>query len=141
MESESKKIGAIQVADALLEQIRAGRVFAVEAPMAERVGLWREDYSHFETDPEGLIERLRHLRPLIGGDEFALWQKLADERRMAELFQRRMEAHYDPACARSIGRNFPGYVHAPRLSLNLLDMGSLEKIARDLHKPADVEQE
>jgi tRNA 2-selenouridine synthase len=133
VESESKKIGAIQVPDALLETLRAGEVFAVEAPMQERVKLWREDYGHFEADPDALIAKLRHLRPLIGGEEFAHWERLAEERRMPELFQRMMEAHYDPAYARSIGRNFPQYARAPRLALASLDMNALVEVARELH--------
>jgi tRNA 2-selenouridine synthase len=137
IESESKKIGAIQLPDALLETLRAGRIFALDAPMAERVKLWREDYGHFEADPNGLIDRLRHLRPLIGADEFALWEKLAREGRMPELFQRLMEAHYDPAYARSIGRNFPGYEHAPRLKVKQLDMSALQHVARSLHGAVD----
>ena len=47
--------------NALLETFRNGRIFAMEAPMSERVRLWREDYGHFESDPDSLIERLRHL--------------------------------------------------------------------------------
>jgi tRNA 2-selenouridine synthase len=133
VESESKKIGAIQLPDALLETFRAGKLFALEAPMTERVKLWREDYGHFEADPDALLERLKNLRPLIGGEEFALWERLGAERRMPELFQRLMEAHYDPAYARSIGRNFPQYADAPRLSLKHLDMPALLKVAHQLH--------
>lgn len=138
VESESKKIGAIQLPDALLETLRAGNVFAVEAPMTERVSLWREDYRHFETDPDGLLERLRYLRPLIGGEEFALWEALGKERRMPELFQRLMEAHYDPAYARSIGRNFPHFHGAPKLYLDRLDMPALLKVAEKLHQAASA---
>ena len=134
VESESKKIGAIQLPDALLESLRAGNVFAVQAPMDERVKLWRQDYGHFETDPDALIGKLRHLRPLIGGDEFTLWECLAQERRMPELFQRLMEAHYDPAYARSIGRNFPQHAEAPRLELASLDRPALLEVARELHE-------
>ena len=136
VESESKRIGAIQLPDALLETLRGGRVFAVEAPMAERVKLWREDYGHFEADPASLIEKLRNLRPLVGGEEFDLWEKLAGEGRMPELFERLMVAHYDPAYGRSIGRNFPGYEHAPRLMLESLDMPALLEAAARLHREA-----
>lgn len=133
VESESKKIGAIQLPDALLETFRQGRLYNVQAPMSERVALWREDYGHFETDPDALLERLRHLRPLIGGDEYALWEKLGSERRMPELFERLMQAHYDPAYARSIARNFPEFDQAMQLDLARLDMHSLRVLARELH--------
>jgi tRNA 2-selenouridine synthase len=134
VESESKKIGAIHLPDALLESLRAGEVLAVDAPMPERVKLWREDYGHFEADPDALIGKLRNLRPLIGGEEFAHWERLAQERRMPELFQRLMEAHYDPAYARSIGRNFPQHARAPRLVLDSLDSLALLDVARQLHE-------
>ena len=134
VESESKKIGAIQLPDALLENLRAGRVFAVEAAMPERVKLWREDYGHFESDPQSLIEKLRGLRPLIGGEEFTAWEKLAAQRRMPELFERLMTVHYDPAYARSIGRNFPGHATAPKLRLDSLDMHNLLNEAAALQR-------
>jgi tRNA 2-selenouridine synthase len=133
VESESQKIGAIHLPDALLESLRGGEVIAVDAPMSERVKLWREDYGHFEADPDALIGKLRRLRPLIGGEEFAHWERLAKERRMPELFQRLMEAHYDPAYARSIARNFPQHTRAPRLALESLDMPALLDVARELH--------
>lgn len=133
VESESKKIGAIQLPAALLETVHAGRLFNLNAPMPERVALWREDYSHFERDLDALMGRLHFLRPLIGGDEFARWEALAKERRAPELFQRLMEAHYDPAYARSIGKNYPEISKATKLDLERLDRDSLLKVARQLH--------
>lgn len=134
VESESKKIGAIQLPAALVETMRGAHVFGVTAPMSERVELWRQDYSHFERDPDALMERLHYLRPLIGGEEFAHWQSLVKERRMPELFQRLMEAHYDPAYARSIGKNFPQYEQSPKLELKRLDQQALLEVARQLHQ-------
>lgn len=139
VESESKKIGAIQLPGEQLQAMRAGTIFAVNAPMCERVKLWREDYGHFERDLDAMMERLCHLRPLVGGDEFLLWERLAGERRAPELFQRLMEAHYDPAYARSIGKNYPQIDLAARIELTQLDRGSLLETARKLQKePATV---
>lgn len=134
VESESKKIGALELPSALLEAIRAGRLFNVSAPMAERVRLWREDYSHFERDPEGLLERLQYLRPLVGGEEFDRWKDLARQRLMPELFQRLMEAHYDPAYARSLGKNYPSYGQAATVDLQSLDPSNLRRVAEQLHR-------
>jgi len=139
VESESKKIGAIQLPAALLESMRDARVFAVSAPMSERVQLWREDYAHFEHDPDALLERLRPLRPLVGGEEFAHWESLAKERRMPELFRRLMEAHYDPAYGHSIRKNYPMIGEAAKVDLRRLDGDSLLQAARQLHvEPATV---
>lgn len=139
VESESKKIGAIQLPSSLLETMHAGRLFSVNAPMSERIALWREDYSHFERDLDAMMERLRHLRPLVGGEEFARWQELTRERRAPELFQRLMERHYDPAYARSIGKNYPLINEAAKVELHDLDRDSLLEAARRLHpEPATV---
>ena len=139
VESESKKIGAIQLPSSLLETMHNGRLFNLSAPMTERVTLWREDYSHFERDLDALMSRLHFLRPLIGADEFSLWESLAKERRAPELFQRLMEAHYDPAYARSIRKNYPLIEKAASVKLHRLDRDSLLEAARRLHhEPATV---
>jgi len=132
IESESKKIGAIQLPDSLLTAMHAGRAFNISAPMPERVRLWREDYSHFERDLDALLARLTFLRPLVGGAEFDRWEALAREKRAPELFERLMEAHYDPAYARSIGKNYPQIGQAMRLNLDRLDRQSLLEVARRL---------
>ena len=107
--------------------------------MAERVSIWREDYSHFERDLDALMARLHFLRPLVGGEEFARWEGLARDRRAPELFQRLMEAHYDPAYARSIGSNYPLIEKAANVELRRLDRDSLLEAARRLNRePATV---
>jgi len=139
VESESKKIGAIQLPAALLAAMHRGRLFSVAAPMTERVALWREDYRHFEDNLGAMMARLRFLLPLVGGEEFGRWEALAVERRAPELFQRLMEMHYDPAYARSIGRNYPHIDQATKVELKHLDRASLMETARGLHKePATV---
>ena len=134
VESESKKIGAIQLPSSLLDTMHRGRLYSLSAPMAQRVALWRQDYAHFERDLEAMMGRLRFLRPLVGGDEFGRWESLAAERRAPELFQRLMEAHYDPAYARSIGKNYAHIDQATRLELARLDRESLLDAARQLHE-------
>ena len=134
VESESRKIGAIQLPAELLHAMHSGRVFSISAPMGERVKLWREDYSHFEQDLPAMMERLRHLRPLVGAEEFAVWERLAAEQRAAELFQRLMEAHYDPAYSRSIGKNYPTYEKASVLKLERLDQPALLEVAERLQR-------
>ena len=138
VESESKKIGAIQLPTALLEAMHGSRLFSVSAPMSERVALWREDYSHFERDLNAMMDRLGYLRPLIGGEEFAQWQLLAEERRAPELFQRLMEHHYDPAYARSIRKNYLQLEQAVTVELQQLDWPALLEVASRLHHAANM---
>jgi tRNA 2-selenouridine synthase len=106
--------------------------------MSERVKLWQEDYRHFERDPAALLERLRFLRPLVGAEEFGQWERFACQSRMPELFQRLMEAHYDPAYARSIQKHYPDVKRSPCVDLQNLDSAALLAVARQLHLAAAV---
>jgi tRNA 2-selenouridine synthase len=132
VEAESKKIGAVQLPEALLARMRTGATIVVDAPMPQRVQLLREDYHHFELDPMSLLERLMHLRPLIGGEEFEKWQTLAGEHKVPELFERLMRYHYDPAYRRSILRNYPEIDKSPKIMLDDLSPSALQPVAHAL---------
>ncbi len=132
VEAESKKIGNVQLPDALLATMRMGITYQVEADMAQRVLLWREDYRHFEEDPAFMLTRLAYLRPLIGGEEFRAWEELAEQKRMPELFERLMRRHYDPAYRRSVLRNYPDIDKAPLVHLADLSPSGLRAVAESL---------
>lgn len=132
VEAESKKIGQIQLPDALLSSMRQGMTLAVDAAMPLRVQLLREDYRHFEEDPQALIQRLAYLRPLIGGEEFSAWEDLAVRREVPQLFERLMRNHYDPTYRRSIQRNYPAIDASPKINLDDISLDGLRPVARSL---------
>jgi tRNA 2-selenouridine synthase len=133
VEAESKKIGNVQLPNALLETMHErSTIVRLTAPMDQRVMLWREDYRHFEEDPKAFVAQLASLRPLIGNQEFALWQELAATRQMAALFERVMTVHYDRAYARSTKRNYTALEHAPVVDLPDLSADTLRAVALDL---------
>jgi tRNA 2-selenouridine synthase len=132
VEAESKKIGERQIPQAIFDKMHAGIPFRVEAPMPERVKLWREDYRHFEENPNQLLEQLSHLRPLVGNDEFETWQALADSQNMPELFERLMIAHYDPAYRRSTFRHYPNIDATQLITLTSLAKDALKEVATRL---------
>lgn len=132
VEAESKKIGNVQLPSMLLETMRAGLTIQITAEMSQRVRLWREDYRHFEDEPLDMLERLKFLRPLVGGEEFAVWEELAKNRQMPELFERLMQNHYDPAYRRSILRNYPAIDASPVIELQDLSPAELLKVARSI---------
>lgn len=132
VEAESKKIGNVQLPEALLDTMRAGSTFQVESEMQQRVALWREDYRHFEEDPDALMQRLSFLIPLVGNKEFGDWEELARQRQMPRLFEVLMRRHYDPTYERSILRNYPAIKSSPRLPLEDLSTDALDRVAREL---------
>jgi tRNA 2-selenouridine synthase len=132
LEAESKKIGALQLADSLHEAMHRTTPIHIDAPMSERVRLWREDYPHFADDPKRMVELLAPLKPLIGGVELALWEALAAEGRVDELFERVMTKHYDPCYARSTARSYQISADERRIHLESLDAARLRQVAREL---------
>jgi tRNA 2-selenouridine synthase len=138
IEAESKKIGQVQLPDALIGAMREGMTLAVDASMPQRVQLLREDYSHFEQDPKALIERLVHLRPIVGGEEFDAWKVLAENRQVPELFERLMRHHYDPSYRRSILRNYPAIDASPRVMLDDLSVEGLLPVAQSMRSRFDA---
>ena len=118
VESESRKIGQLQVPTALLERMRAaGRVVMVTMPDAERVRLLVEEYGFFARQPERFCAHLDTLADLRGRDTVAHWQALARESRWAEVFADLMHRHYDPLYLKSMQRNYAGVASAHELPI------------------------
>ena len=128
LEAESKKIGNLQLPDALYEAMQASPVVSVAAPMAARVWLWREDYAHFAADPVAMVQKLEPLKPLVGKETLTLWMTLASTGNVDELFESVMTRHYDPCYARSNRRSY-----GRRIEERVIELDSLEP--RDLEAP------
>ncbi|MBI2307514.1 MAG: tRNA 2-selenouridine(34) synthase MnmH [Rhodocyclales bacterium] len=121
VEAESRKIGRLQVPDAMIETMRAGCCIGVEAPRAERVAFLLRDYDYFLSDPAWLNTRLAALKDLRGGETVARWQEYASTGRWPELVEELLAGHYDPLYAHSQNRNYSGFgeprtIAAPDLS-------------------------
>jgi tRNA 2-selenouridine synthase len=107
VESESRRIGSIQLPDALLERMHDGETITVRTPLPQRIALLKSEYGHFLQDPALLLERLRPLVPLHGKAAFARWETLATGGDWDALIGELLEAHYDPLYGRSMARHFP----------------------------------
>jgi tRNA 2-selenouridine synthase len=118
VESESRKIGALAVPEALLARMRAdSRVVMVEMPDAARVQLLLEEYGFFAAQLERFCGHLDTLVELRGKETVARWKAWAAEDRWTEVFEQMMREHYDPLYERSMQRNFAGIVNAQPLAL------------------------
>jgi tRNA 2-selenouridine synthase len=107
VESESKRIGTVQVPDALLTAMRAAECIRLELAQPLRVELLKQEYAHFLADHAALAARLQHLVPLHGKATIARWTDAARAGDWDSVVGELLELHYDPTYRRSIGRNFP----------------------------------
>jgi tRNA 2-selenouridine synthase len=132
VESESRRIGTLQLPDALLSRMREGRSLTLLTPLAQRVALLKEEYAHFVADPARLCERLRPLAPLHGKATLARWAALAARNDWDALIGELLEQHYDPTYARSLERNFPAAGRAPTIAVHDVSRAGFAHLARDV---------
>lgn len=133
VESESRKIGRLQLPDALVAQMHEhGFCLRVEMDDAARVELLLQDYAHFTHEPERFCELLEPLVELRGRQTVSRWQEHARAGRWADVYAQMMVEHYDPLYLRSIDRNYTGYADAPSISLVDGSPQALRQAARDV---------
>ena len=112
-------------------------VVNIDAPMDERVKLWREDYPHFALDPQGMVRKLEPLKPLVGKETLARWMALATEGRVDDLFEGVMVQHYDPCYRHSTRRSYGHRPQAFDLPLPSLEpLGLADAAAKLMAGPA-----
>lgn len=97
VEAESKKIGVLQVPDALMAAMRAAPCLRVELAIEHRVALLKDEYAHFLDDMEALGAQLDCLTALHGQARIAHWKALGERRAWDELVAALLAEHYDPA--------------------------------------------
>jgi tRNA 2-selenouridine synthase len=132
VESESRRIGSVQMPDALLARMRDGRVVRIETPLARRVALLKEEYAHFLATPGLLAERLQRLTELHGKAVTARWGAMASAGDWDALIGELLAAHYDPIYSRSLDRNFPTARQALRVAAEDLSGPGMAALAGEV---------
>ncbi|KAB2841306.1 MAG: tRNA 2-selenouridine(34) synthase MnmH [Burkholderiales bacterium] len=115
VESESKRIGALRLPDALAARMWQSPCVRVELPLAQRVQLLEEEYVHFLAADGGLVALLDRLVPLHGKARVASWQALAQAGDWDALVADLLHDHYDPAYRKSMLGHYPSFESAPAL--------------------------
>jgi len=132
VEGESRKIGQLQVPEALIAAMRASECVLLEAVPEARLALLMEEYRHFFTDTATLGAQLDCLAPLHGRDKVESWKALAAGGNFEALVMRLLAEHYDPAYRRSAARNFARLPEAQVLRVPSADEAAFAGIARAL---------
>ncbi|OHC66897.1 MAG: tRNA 2-selenouridine(34) synthase MnmH [Rhodocyclales bacterium GWA2_65_19] len=132
VEAESRKIGRLQLPDALLEAIRGAPGLRIEAPLPARVEFLLRDYDYAVADPAWLIERLGHLKGLQSKETLEHWRALIAARDFPDLVAELLTLHYDPLYQRSQAHNYNSFEGAPRYGTERLDAAALDRLAADI---------
>jgi tRNA 2-selenouridine synthase len=136
VEGESKKIGQLQVPEALIASMRASPCVLLETSLEARVTLLLDEYGHFVENPTALEAQLDCLVGLHGRDKIAAWKALAARGAWREFVTTLLLEHYDPAYRCSSLRNFAQLPRAGRLSMRAADDQAFDAAARELLEDA-----
>jgi tRNA 2-selenouridine synthase len=117
VEGESKKIGELQVPEALMSRMRASPCVVLETDLEVRVSLLLDEYRHFLEARKTLEAQLDCLVALHGREKIAQWKTLAARGEWREFVARILLEHYDPAYRRSSHRNFVKLGDAQKLRI------------------------
>jgi tRNA 2-selenouridine synthase len=129
VEGESKKIGQLQVPEALIGRMRACECLLLEAGAETRIALLLDEYRHFFADPESLGAQLDCLAGLHGRDKVGEWKALAAAGDWRTLVARLLEEHYDAAYRRSAAQNFTRLAEARVFRVNSPGQADFESLA------------
>ncbi|MDP2825046.1 MAG: tRNA 2-selenouridine(34) synthase MnmH [Sulfuritalea sp.] len=132
VEAESRKIGRLQVPDALLEAIRRAPGLCIEAPLAARIEFLLHDYDYAVADPAWLVERLGHLKGLQSNETLERWHTLIAARDFPALVEELLTRHYDPLYQHSQARNYDSFGAAARYATERLDPAALDRLAAEI---------
>jgi tRNA 2-selenouridine synthase len=130
VEAESKKIGALQVPDALMARMRVSPCIRLDLDLPLRVELLKGEYAHFLADAPLLDARFDCLVPLHGRERIDQWKALSNAHSWDELVLRLLTEHYDPAYLRGMPRNYAGYASAGAVRVGELSDAAFAEAAR-----------
>jgi len=129
VEAESKKIGSVRVPETLIASMWNGECIRLEASVALRVAMLREEYRHFVSDPALLGTQLDCLVAHYGRDRIDTWKALAAAGEWDALVRELLENHYDPAYTRSTLKHYPHYADGMRLEVTADSDDSFDELA------------
>ncbi len=132
VESESSRIGCLQIPDRLWSQMKAAPVIEISVPRQARTNYLLNTYPHFTDNSGLLLERLEPIRRLQSKELFAQWEDFITREDYVSFVDSILEHHYDPAYRRSRKKT---YMQAQaELGMDGITTADLDGVARDIIK-------
>lgn len=132
VEAESKKVGRLDVPDALLTAMWQSPCIRVETSIAARVEFLLQEYAHFLDQPTALAQQLECLANLHGHVKINDWKALIASGQWPDLVATLLTEHYDPAYLRSIHSHYPRYGDAQVLPTEQLTPADIQRLAGEI---------
>jgi tRNA 2-selenouridine synthase len=134
VESESRKIGNLNIPEPLIQKMRASPCVDLQLPHAERVKLLLDEYDFLARDAALFSSKLAALLPLLGAEVLRRWNDWIEQKEVQRVVEELLHLHYDPAYSGSIGRNFMHFKNAIPLLVSHYSADQFQSAALSLLK-------
>lgn len=131
LESESSKIGTVQVPARLWQQMQAAPCMEVRVPVAARVKFLLQQYDHMVANPAYLLEKIERLRSHHGSRQLATWREAIDGGEWETFVAELLATHYDPTYRRSMAQSYLQRLTGHR-DLSELSPAAIDRLAAEL---------
>ena len=101
IESESSRIGSLQIPASLWALMKDSPVIEIDVPINERADYLIKEYKHFIHDQKLLILKLSKVKHLISQKLYDHWLKLISDEKYKDFVLSILENHYDRAYSNS----------------------------------------
>lgn len=132
IEAESNKIGLITLPPALISTMHQSACILIEMPLAARVEGLLEDYRHYLSNPDLLIEHMQNLHRFHGEKQLERWQAMIKAGDFASMVGELLTLHYDPSYLRAATRHYSKLPAARIIPVDDISAAALEKVAKAL---------
>ena len=132
VEAESKKVGAVQVPQRLMDTMRGGACFETITPQDARICLLREEYQHLIANPALLFSKLDCLVALHSKAQIEAWKTLANAAQWDRFVEDMLITHYDPAYERSMFANYLNANQATAVAISDISAAGFDACAQQL---------
>jgi tRNA 2-selenouridine synthase len=132
VESESKKVGQLHIPDALIQTMRRSPCIHVEVPAIVRAQFLIEEYAHWTTNRDGLLQQIEHIAPLHPKQRITDWKQLINTGDWRAFVENVLVEHYDPSYDRAMDRNFEALSSAFVVNSETLDHTAIACMAQQI---------
>ncbi|MFP6873929.1 MAG: tRNA 2-selenouridine(34) synthase MnmH [Verrucomicrobiales bacterium] len=130
IESESSRIGCLQIPDTLWSLMKEAPVIEISVPRQARAAYLLNAYPHFTANANLLREKLEPVKRLQPRAVFAQWEESISCGDFLEFVQSMLEHHYDPAYRRSREKTY--MASQAELTMDRVSRSALDALARDV---------
>lgn len=132
VEAESRRIGQLQLPDALVAAIRRAPCIRLQATLDARIDFLLGDYRYATEDPQWLVGCIERLHGLQSRETLSRWKQLIADEAFRPLVHELLTQHYDQLYQRSQNHNYTEHRQARTVTLNDLSNAAMSALALEL---------